>query len=280
MSDHIDLTSDSPDDLPNFSARSDAARYAKRPRTYPPAQESTPSPSASQVSSNMSSSFMSPFLNPPFPIPPALSPPVFAPSSSTSAQFSGFPQSHYTPSFSGQIHYPPSSSSAVPSIPNDYQKQTACQSTERDVIDLTSSPSPPPATSFNSASQPSLPPDLPPKTPVCIGQLSATALILYPILYTMPQTSAVPDWVPVRFHYEPSRTAGKETIHIKTPSTRGASGESIPGETFGMVEQKVANHLGPMLGRGLVRLESKICRGLDVCSIPSFSFIILTFNNG
>jgi len=280
MSNHIDLTSDSPDDFEVFGAPSDAARYAKRPRTYPPTQEFTPSPSTSQISSNMSTSFMPPFVNPPFPSPPILSPSVFAPSSSTSAYISGFSQSHYRPPFAGHIQYPPANNPALPSPTlNDLPYQsasTSCQPAERDIIDLTSSPSPPPMTRFSSASQPLPPPDLPPKTPVCIGQLSATALILYPILYTMPQTPAVPEWVPVRFEYESSKTAGKEAIHIKSPSARGPSGESMPGETFGMIEQKVANHLGPMLGRGLIRLDSKICRGSDVCPMPSFFLNILT----
>jgi SWI/SNF-related matrix-associated actin-dependent regulator of chromatin subfamily A3 len=278
MANHIDLTSDSPDDFQNFAAPSDAARYAKRPRTYPPTQEFTPSPSASQISSNMSTNFMPPFLNPPFPSPPILSPSVFAPS----AYISGFSQPHYRPPFAGHIQYSPANNPALPSPPlNDLPYQsasTSCQPAERDIIDLTSSPSPPPPpmTRFSSASQPSLPPDLPPKTPVCIGQLSATALILYPILYTMPQTPAVPEWVPVRFEYESSKTAGKEAIHIKSPSARGPSGESIPGESFGVIEQKVANYLGPMLGRGLIRLDSKICRGSDVCPMPSFFLNILT----
>ncbi len=278
MSNHIDLTSDSPDDFQNFGAPPDAARYAKRPRTYPPSQEFTPSPSASQISSNLSTNFMPPFVNPPFSSPPILSPSVFAPSSSTSAYISGFSQSHYRPPFAGHIQYPPAN---IPALLNDLQYQqnqsasTSCQPAERDIIDLTSSPSPPPMTGFSSASQPSLPPDLPPKTPVCIGQLSATALILYPILYTMPQTPAVPEWVPVRFEYELSKT-GKEAIHIKTPSARGPSGESIPGETFGVIEQKVANYLGPMLGKGLIRLDPKICRGSDVCPMPSFFLNILT----
>jgi hypothetical protein len=82
----------------------------------------------------------------------------------------------------------------------------------------------------------------------------------------MPQSSGVPEWVPVRLQYEhdPNKNAGRETIHIKTPTGRGINGESITGDRFGMIEQKVADSVGPMLARGLIRLESKIQKGSGV----------------
>lgn len=139
---------------------------------------------------------------------------------------------------------------------------------EPPVIDLTGSPSPPPQARPppQQQSQNPLPPDLPPKTPVCIGQLTVTALVLYPIPYLQPQRSPSSpdgDWAPVRMSYEHNggRPGNSETIHIRTPNTAGPSGEVITGENFGVVEQKVATLLGPMLGKGLIRLDGKVRRG-------------------
>ena len=135
------------------------------------------------------------------------------------------------------------------------------------VIDLTScSPSPEPQIR-------NLPPDLPPKAPVCIGQLPATALVLYPINYLNPggeqPVGSEKEWAPVRLNYEhnPSKSSGQDTIHIRTPTSRGTLGESLGGETFGVVEQKVASTVGPMLGKGLIRLEAKVRKGM-----PNVSF--------
>ena len=136
------------------------------------------------------------------------------------------------------------------------------ESAPHQVIDLTgSSPSPEPQIW-------GFPPDLPPKTPVCIGQLSATALVLYPINYLNPggepPIGSEKEWAPVRLNYEynPSKTSGQDTIHIRTPTSRGTLGESLGGETFGVVEQKVASTVGPMLGKGLIRLEAKVRKGM------------------
>lgn len=130
------------------------------------------------------------------------------------------------------------------------------------VIDLTDgSPSPEPQVR-------SLPPDLPPKTPVCIGQLPATALVLYPVNYLNPggeqPLGSEKDWASVRLSYErdPSKISGQDTIHIRTPTSRGTLGESLGGDTFGVVEQKIASAVGPMLGKGLIRLEAKVRKGL------------------
>ena len=146
----------------------------------------------------------------------------------------------------------------------------------RQVIDLTGSPSPPPSARYSQPPPPppqyptstfgNLPPDLPPKTPVCIGVLVATALVLYPIAYLNPQDPSGQDcdWAPVRLNYEhnASKPPGStETIHIRPPSSKGPSGEFIQGENFAVVEQKVATFLGPMLGKGLIRLDAKIRRG-------------------
>ncbi|EIW64254.1 uncharacterized protein TRAVEDRAFT_33062 [Trametes versicolor FP-101664 SS1] len=111
-----------------------------------------------------------------------------------------------------------------------------------------------------------LPVDLPPKTPVCIGVLPATALVLYPIPYVIPQDPNGMDaeWVPVRLQYEQhsdNRPASPtENINVRPPSCKSPTGEVIPGEVFAVVEQKVATPLGPMLGKGLIRLDAKIRR--------------------
>ena len=138
------------------------------------------------------------------------------------------------------------------------------------VIDLTHSPSPP-----SSPLPPStpLPDDLSPRTPVCIGQLTVTALVLYPVSYLQlhDPTKAEADWASVRLQYEhnPHKQPGTtETIHIKTPHIKSATGELSQGEAFGVVEQKVAAHLGPMLGKGLIRLDAKVRRGMPNVSIP------------
>ncbi|TFY59845.1 hypothetical protein EVJ58_g5522 [Rhodofomes roseus] len=138
-------------------------------------------------------------------------------------------------------------------------------SSSRQVIDLTSSPSPPPvALHPPQPQQGNLPPDLPPKTPVCIGQLTVTALVLYPIPYLLAQEHADAEWAPVRLTYEhtPHKAAGSETIHIKTPSSKSPAGEVLQGESFAFVEQKAAAFLGPMLGKGLIRLDAKVRRGM------------------
>lgn len=133
------------------------------------------------------------------------------------------------------------------------------------VIDLTDSPSPPPAAAYNVP--PGLypvNPDDPPKTPVCIGQLQVNALVLYPISYLLPRDqSQEAEWASVRLQYEhnPHRMGNSETIHIRTPSDRTPNGEIISGDNFAVVEQKVATSLGGMLGKGLIRLEARIRRG-------------------
>lgn len=138
------------------------------------------------------------------------------------------------------------------------------------VIDLTHSPSPP---SSPLPLPTPLPEDLSPRTPVCIGQLTVTALVLYPVSYLQPHdpTKAEADWASVRLQYEhnPHKQPGlTETIHIKTPHIKSPAGELSQGETFGVVEQKVASHLGPMLGKGLIRLDAKVRRGMPNVSVP------------
>lgn len=150
-----------------------------------------------------------------------------------------------------------------------------------EVIDLTTSPSPPPSSSshFSAGEQPAHAHsgmlDVPPKAAVLIGQLTVTALVLYPISYLQQGTpSLLPsenEWATVRLQYDAAlkqrNPNAEETIHIMTPPMRSANGEVIPGENFGVVEQKVATVLGPMLGKGLIRLDAKVRRG-----VPNVSY--------
>lgn len=176
------------------------------------------------------------------------------------------PSAFFAPRHSQHLNTPsPSSSPGFPSAPTHNPYPVGSESPNRQVIDLTGSPSPPPAMLARQPTPSTLPPELPPKTPVCIGQLTVTALVLYPVPYILPQdpNSGEPEWAPVRLQYEhnPHKPGGSETIHIKAPHGRGPNGETIAGEGFGVIEQKVATFLGPMLGKGLIRLDAKVRKG-------------------
>ena len=158
------------------------------------------------------------------------------------------------------------------SFPSPHPPNHSLGTPNPQVIDLTGSPSPPPMYHLPA---PPLPSELPPKTPVCIGQLTVTALVLYPVPYLLPRDhTGEADWASVRLQYEhnPHKPGGSETIHIKTPQGKGVKGEVIQGEPFGVVEQKVATSLGPMLGKGLIRLDAKVRRGQPNVT-PFFSSI-------
>ncbi|OBZ79354.1 putative SWI/SNF-related matrix-associated actin-dependent regulator of chromatin subfamily A member 3-like 2 [Grifola frondosa] len=211
------------------------------------------------------------------PIPNLIRPPPFTGPSNSAAFFQSHSQTPSAPN-------PLESSSQRPS-----QVASSSKADPRQVIDLTRSPSPQPdphPSPLPPAPQPqstdvNLPMDLPPKTPVCIGQLTVTALVLYPVPYLMPQEQNVmdSDWAPVRLNFEhiANKPGGHgETIHIKTPSEKSPSGEVIPGENFAVVEQKVATILGPMLGKGLIRLDAKVRRGLPNLPILPLQMLVYT----
>lgn len=285
QSNHIDLTAD--DDEINDQYNS--PRLAKRPRTetsfaHPPTpgtqiMNSPPAPSTPLSAfsaynqkpplSTGGTSFVKPGLLPG----PAAYTPHTAPN-----------QGIYRPAFAGPVpsnfhiprqlqpqpqqpSYPGPNSRSAPSFGSSSSiipGRPSSELSDRQVIDLTGSPSPPPAMYPRQLVPNSLPPDLAPKTPVCIGQLTVTALVLYPVPYLLPQDAAgEPEWAPVRLQYEhnPNKPGGSETIHIKAPHERGPHGETIAGEGFGVVEQKVATSLGPMLGKGLIRLDAKVRKG-------------------
>jgi SWI/SNF-related matrix-associated actin-dependent regulator of chromatin subfamily A3 len=162
------------------------------------------------------------------------------------------------------IHQSPQSSTSLSSSRSSLHNLSENQLANRHVIDLTGSPSPPPL-SLPPTLNP-MPSDLPPKTPVCIGELTVTALVLYPVSYLRPVEHTTPDseWAPIRLQYEhnANKPGGSETIHIKSPHSKGPLGDLILGEAFGVVEQKVATSLGPMLGKGLIRIDGKVRRGM------------------
>lgn len=83
--------------------------------------------------------------------------------------------------------------------------------------------------------------------------------------------------MPVRLNYEhnPSKATGPDIVHIGTPEFWGAWGKMFGGETFGVIEKKVASVLGPLLGKGLIRLDAKVRKGLPNVSSNRllFSFI-------
>ncbi|KAF8078787.1 SNF2 family DNA-dependent ATPase [Lyophyllum atratum] len=203
----------------------------------------------------------------------------------------------YRPAFAGpstlfvprhsQTQLPPPTPPRIPSAftPPTPSHPSMIASSSRQVIDLTSSPSPPPSLHPRQTSTPmappmsALPPDLAPKTPVCIGQLTVTALVLYPVPYLHPKDpSSDSEWALVRLHYEhnPHKPGGSETINIKAPLTRGQNGEPMSGDTFGVVEQKVATAIGPMLGKGLIRVDAKVRKGPPNLPILPLQMLVYT----
>jgi SWI/SNF-related matrix-associated actin-dependent regulator of chromatin subfamily A3 len=291
QSNPIDLTLD--DDEQNINdTYSNSARLSKRPRT-----ENSPFAAHQHPSAN-------PFLNPSriqtpvqSQLPSMFASPQSRPSQSllqtqllpSNALPNPIPTS-YRPAFAGQsspsVFAPNRQQAASPyySDPSSLvPKRVSSALSDSQVIDLTGSPSPPPGVTQGHETPPSLPVDLPPKTPVCIGQLTVTALVLYPVPYLRQQESGLADaeWISVRLHYEhnPSKAPGSDqTIHIKAPHSRGPTGEIIAGEAFGVVEQKVATSLGPMLGKGLIRLDGTVRKGMPNVSTSfsthSFTMII------
>ncbi|KDR85370.1 hypothetical protein GALMADRAFT_355560 [Galerina marginata CBS 339.88] len=291
QSNHIDLTLDDDDD-DDKNEQYHPPRYTKRARTEFSRQDLAPSPflhpaaSSSTMTGTMSSFSSRPLGSPSLSVPyPSQTP------------FGQFPnnyatpnQSSYRPLFAGPASYsaprqqlPLSPPSRSPSYHLQFSQQSQSQPSssqplEPQIIDLTGSPSPPPSTASRHSSQPPLPLDLPPKTPVCIGQLTVNALVLYPVPYIVPQNPGETEWAFVRLQYEhnPHKLTCKETIHIKSPSGRGSNGENISGEVFGVVEQKVADFLGPMLGKGLIRLDAKIRKGPGNLPILPLQMLVYT----
>ncbi|KAL0951422.1 hypothetical protein HGRIS_008114 [Hohenbuehelia grisea] len=299
-SNHIDLTLDD-DDNPHESFHD--ARSAKRariehfarPSSLPLGRSRTPSGAPAQLGvppsmpgfanytqrasmstpMNTSPSFSSGPFPPPFvsplqassssgPYRPPYAPP--APVARYAVQQQQVQQTNMTRSSSFSAFTPPLQ-------PNP----SASSSSTPQVIDLTDSPSPPPR-SYNLP--PQTQPKLNPKSPVCIGQLTVTSLVLYPVGYLNAEfpNSSEPEWASVKLRYEPNinKPPGNESIHLSTPPSTAPNGEVVPGETFAFVEQRVASALGPMLGKGLIRLDARVRRGLPRLPILPLQMLVYT----
>ena len=243
-----------------------------------------PLPTRDRLDSFKSLSLSAPAHSPPSPFFHPLSqtqrPPFPSPSTSPYRSFSPnpvvHPESTY-PQSTTPASSPHSSMISVPgtSFPSNLPSSPG-QSTHN-VIDLTSSPSPSPAPlppppslphppQFSSAQHTTLESALP-KTPVCIGRLDVSALIVYPSAYLdispSEPSGSDPVWGPVRLQYERSshQPGSEDTVSIRTPNKRTPHGEIHPGENFAVIERRVASVLGPMLGKGLIRVDSRIRRG-------------------
>ncbi|KAG6889911.1 hypothetical protein C0992_003615 [Termitomyces sp. T32_za158] len=273
---HIDLTQD--EDNPNDHYLTEHSAKRIRLDSFTPRlnDPSPPSIFVDQHDSHSSSLSRLPSLNhnlgmPTSDIPfanPGVSEPVYRPAFAS--------PSHCLFPRQSQVQSPPPNS-RLPPPPLTHSSSTPAPS-DSQVIDLTRSPSPP-YMQQQHAPAPSLPLDLPPKTPVCIGQLSATALVLYPVPYLRQQDPLnESEWALVRLQYEhnPNKSGSSVTVHIKVPPARGPNGEQIPGEAFGVVEQKVAVAIGPMLGKGLIRVDAKVRKGPANLPILPLQMLVYT----
>ncbi|KAJ1301553.1 hypothetical protein OPQ81_008801 [Rhizoctonia solani] len=127
------------------------------------------------------------------------------------------------------------------------------------------------------------------RTVMCIGELSVTALILYPIRYLAPSntasdatpaTSTMPATCMVKLRYDASKkrvgsvvggNSNDQTINIASPTTSAG-----PGEDFGVVDQKAANVLAPLMERGLIRQEARVVKGSENPSILPLKILLFT----
>ena len=104
------------------------------------------------------------------------------------------------------------------------------------------------------------------KDVVCIGEITVTALVLYPIEYLLssPAMAGREEFVPVRLIYDANNKKrsrmNEETIRITAPLGKAANGEPVGGDDFGVVEQRVANVLGPLMAKVLIRVSATIRR--------------------
>ncbi|KAG8931874.1 hypothetical protein FRC03_004298 [Tulasnella sp. 419] len=237
--DHIDLTGDMDSDDDMSASDSDTQQQRKRPRMDPPS-------TAAQHT----------------PLVPAM----------VNGSFDGTPY---------QPYYPPPSSTASPAIsPSPAIRQQP--QLQQSVIDLTTTPSPPPPKIGNqqSSSQPQKKDAR--KDVVCIGELQVTALVLYPIPYlcSSPNPATREEWVPVRLIYDAagkkrSRT-NEETVRITAPTFKGPNGDVLGGDDFGVVEQRVANVIGPLMAKVLIRTTATIKRSSPNSPILALRILVFT----
>ncbi|KIO08431.1 hypothetical protein M404DRAFT_997356 [Pisolithus tinctorius Marx 270] len=291
QSNHIDLTLDDDDPRHSAAGTQGSSLHRQDSTALPPRQTTFFDPIRSAVQQQYHQH--TPFHTPKFPVSPSTSHPSQQP---TQSYPSGHPSTPFRPSFAGpsashsftshaprsQGLFPPSyfPPPTPPALLNNVPSRPPPFTQPNDhIIDLTNSPSPPLSPRLHPSLCTALSDDLPPKTPVCIGQLTVTALVLYPVPYIQLQDPARTegDWASVRLQYEynPQKAPASETIHIKTPHIRGSS-EAPQGEGFAVVEQRVASQLGPMLGKGLIRLDAKVRRDYGNPPILPLQMLIYT----
>ena len=91
-----------------------------------------------------------------------------------------------------------------------------------------------------------------------------TALIVHPSAYLdispSDESGSEPVWGPVKLQYE-RKPGNEDTVSIRTPHERTPHGEIPTGENFAILERRVALVLGPMLGKGLIQVDSRIRKG-------------------
>jgi hypothetical protein len=118
-----------------------------------------------------------------------------------------------------------------------------------------------------------VPSDLPSITPVCIGQLTAIALIHYQkyLIFDGENLGSEEEWEPVTLNYEYDSLEMRGTIHIRIAKPGGPSIELPSNEPLGVVEQQMASKLGPMLRGGSISLEAKVHKGL--LNVSSHKFL-------
>ncbi|THV06005.1 hypothetical protein K435DRAFT_711955 [Dendrothele bispora CBS 962.96] len=158
-------------------------------------------------------------------------------------------------------------------LPSRMPTPPSSNSSSRSVIDLTGSPSPPPQTFYPRSD--SLPPDLPQRTPVCVGELTVTALILYPVPYiaSLPG-STVTEFCTVKLQYEKNANDNMEEIHVKIPVLQ--DGRIVAGDSVAVVERRVTSHLGGMLARGLIKIDAKIQKGPPTIPMLPLKMLLYT----
>lgn len=175
---------------------------------------------------------------------------------------------------SGGIYYP--DAGAGPSgltsqqLPPSYAAAETGRAPSTSVIDLTASNTPSPGNAAAAFAQQGIDPTKQRKDSrkdvICIGELQVTALVLYPIPYLVNAPTSVPreEYVSVRLIYDAAvkkrSRVNEETIRITAPTLKGPGGEQIGGEDFGVVEQRVANVLGPLMSKVLIRVSATIRR--------------------
>ena len=103
-------------------------------------------------------------------------------------------------------------------------------------------------------------------TPVLIGQLNVTALVLYPNPYLSAQRGGIDEWAPIRIAIDPTAKPPTDalTLHIP-PKVKGAN--PTAHDSFGVLGRQAGPTLAPLLSRGVVKLEPRIKRSTspNVC---------------